>query len=203
MPAAMAACIPPNAPRETGLVVGIVDGDTIDVRIGDEVQRVRYIGIDTPEEQETWFQEATAYNQSLVLNKTVTLVKDTSDADSFSRLLRYVFVADIFVNQSLVEMGYAEASTYPPDTACVRVFEAAQRQAQTAKVGVWLATPVAFLAPVTGGDATTDCDPSYPGLCIPPAPPDLDCGDLAFKRFQVLPPDPHAFDRDLDGVGCE
>ena len=48
-----------------------------------------------------------------------------------------------------------------------------------------------------------DCDPAYPTACIPPAPPDLDCGDVAAQRFTVLPPDPHNFDGDLNGVGCE
>ena len=47
------------------------------------------------------------------------------------------------------------------------------------------------------------CDASYPGVCIPPAPPDLDCGDVSHRRFQVLPPDPHRFDGEGDGVGCE
>lgn len=49
----------------------------------------------------------------------------------------------------------------------------------------------------------TNCDPSYPTLCIPPNSPDLDCGDIGARRFQVLPPDPHRFDGDRDGVGCE
>jgi hypothetical protein len=49
-----------------------------------------------------------------------------------------------------------------------------------------------------------NCDPSYPGVCIPPAPPDLDCGDISHRRFTVLAPDPHGFDgRDNDGIGCE
>ena len=48
-----------------------------------------------------------------------------------------------------------------------------------------------------------NCDPSYPDVCIPPSPPDLDCGDITFRRFTVLPPDPHRFDGDNDGVGCE
>lgn len=52
--------------------------------------------------------------------------------------------------------------------------------------------------PVTG-----NCSSSYPTVCIPPAPPDLDCGQIAFRRFTVLPPDPHGFDGDNDGVGCE
>lgn len=47
------------------------------------------------------------------------------------------------------------------------------------------------------------CDASYPGVCIPPAPPDLDCGDVPHRRFEVRSPDPHGFDGDHDGVGCE
>lgn len=47
------------------------------------------------------------------------------------------------------------------------------------------------------------CSPSYPTVCIPPPPPDLDCKDISFRRFTVLPPDPHGFDGDHDGIGCE
>ena len=47
------------------------------------------------------------------------------------------------------------------------------------------------------------CEPSYPDVCIPPSPPDLDCGDVAYGGFTVYPPDPHRFDGDYDGVGCE
>ena len=48
-----------------------------------------------------------------------------------------------------------------------------------------------------------NCDASYPTVCIPPPPPDLDCGDVPYSNFTVLPPDPHGFDGDSDGVGCE
>src|SRR5690606_7154937 len=48
-----------------------------------------------------------------------------------------------------------------------------------------------------------NCDPSYPGVCIPPAPPDLDSREFPFRGFPVLQPDPHGFDRDQDGIGCE
>ena len=203
LPTTIAGCVPQNTSRETGLVVGIVDGDTIDVRINDHDVRVRYIGVNTPEQDQTFYSEATAYNQKLVGNKTVTLVKDTSETDQFNRLLRYVIVGDTFVNNELVAMGYAEASAYAPDTACVSAFETAQRKAQLVKLGVWLPTPEVYIPVITGGDATAICDPSYPGVCIPPGPPDLDCGDVQYRRFQVLSPDPHGFDRDGDGVGCE
>jgi hypothetical protein len=55
-------------------------------------------------------------------------------------------------------------------------------------------------------DATTEneeCDSSYPDTCIPSPPPNLNCGDISDKRFEVLSPDPHGFDRDGDGIGCE
>jgi hypothetical protein len=49
-----------------------------------------------------------------------------------------------------------------------------------------------------------ECDPSYPDLCIPPGVPDIDCDDIPeFTDFPVLPPDPHGFDGDNDGIGCE
>jgi hypothetical protein len=53
------------------------------------------------------------------------------------------------------------------------------------------------------GTLVSGCDPSYPTVCIPPPPPYLNCGDIAFTNFQVLPPDPHRFDGDHDGIGCD
>ena len=49
----------------------------------------------------------------------------------------------------------------------------------------------------------SDCDPSYPDVCIPPYPPDLDCGDISYRNFYVSRADPHGFDADNDGIGCE
>lgn len=57
--------------------------------------------------------------------------------------------------------------------------------------------------PVAEQPASGDCSPAYPDFCIPPAPPDLDCPDVGRKGFTVLPPDPHRFDADSDGIGCE
>ena len=49
----------------------------------------------------------------------------------------------------------------------------------------------------------TSCDASYLEVCIPSPPPDLDCGEIQYANFTVLPPDPHGFDDDKDGIGCE
>ncbi len=59
-------------------------------------------------------------------------------------------------------------------------------------------------SPLSTPTTATNCDPSYPDVCIPPAPPDLDCKDISENNFRVLPADPHRFDgRDNDGIGCE
>jgi len=100
---------------ECGIVTHIVDGDTIDVEIDGVEYRVRYIGINTPERDEVCYSEATAANAALVEGQTVRLEMDTSETDPFGRLLRYVYVGDVFVNRRLVADGYAEAALYPPD----------------------------------------------------------------------------------------
>jgi hypothetical protein len=69
------------------------------------------------------------------------------------------------------------------------------------------AAPVATATPAPTPRPTatrgSSCDPSYPTVCIPPPPPDLDCGEITYRSFKVLQPDPHRFDGDKDGVGCE
>ena len=54
-----------------------------------------------------------------------------------------------------------------------------------------------------GEEAEDQCDPAYPDVCIPSPPPDLDCVDIGFRNFKVLPPDPHRFDGNKDGLGCQ
>lgn len=61
-------------------------------------------------------------------------------------------------------------------------------------------TPTTTLTPTRASEV---CAPEYPTVCIPPPPPDLDCGDISYRRFLVLPPDRHRFDTDHDGIGCE
>ena len=71
---------------------------------------------------------------------------------------------------------------------------------------VTLAVAMSVILTVCGGASQEErfsCDPSYPDFCISRPPPDLDCGDISGKNFKVLAPDPHRFDRDKDGVGCE
>lgn len=128
---------------ETYLVTRVIDGDTIDVLIDGVETRVRYIGIDTPETVhpnksiECFGEEASDKNKELVLDKKVRLVKDTSDKDKYGRLLRYVYVEDIFVNKFLVERGFANSVTYPPDVALSAELREAEENARQNKYGLW------------------------------------------------------------------
>lgn len=117
-------------------VVGVIDGDTIDVRLGAS-KRVRYIGIDTPERVDCYYRESTAKNTEIVAGKKVRLEKDVSETDRFGRLLRYVYVGDLFVNAELVRSGYAAASTVPPDVRYANLFVRFARDAREAKRGLW------------------------------------------------------------------
>jgi hypothetical protein len=66
-----------------------------------------------------------------------------------------------------------------------------------------IAPPTPSLTPTATPTHSANCDPSYPTVCIPPPPPDLNCSDIPYRNFVVLPPDPHHFDADHDGIGCE
>ena len=67
----------------------------------------------------------------------------------------------------------------------------------------WNWTAAQSAAPAAAAAPVTDCDPSYPDLCLPIDGPDIDCGDVSERRFTVLAPDRHGFDADHNGVGCE
>jgi micrococcal nuclease len=126
-------------------VVRVVDGDTIRVRIDGVEERVRYIGIDTPELShptrgvEPFGPEASAYNEQLVRRRQVCLERDVSDRDRYGRLLRYAWLEDgRMVNEVLVEAGMARVATFPPDVKYIdeRLLPA-QRSAAAAGRGIW------------------------------------------------------------------
>jgi micrococcal nuclease len=225
----------------TAEVVSVTDGDTIRVLMPDgKNEPVRLIGIDAPEDGSILDQEATAYLEDLVLGEEVRMVVDVSGRDRFGRLLRYIYVGDLFVNEEMVRVGLAIAKRYEPDTAMASVLEAAQGAAEQAALGLFSPTATTTITTITTTTITTtttappttttraptttttqppattttavatttttppaNCHSSYPDFCIPPPPPDLNCGDIGAKNFTVLPPDPHGFDGDKDGVGCE
>lgn len=128
---------------DTVAVVRVVDGDTIRVSLEGKEVPVRYIGIDTPESVdprrpvERMGKEASERNRALVEGKRVRLEKDVSETDRFGRLLRYVWVEERMVNAVLVEEGYAEAVSFPPDVKYQELFSRLEREARDAQRGLW------------------------------------------------------------------
>jgi len=129
------AANPQQANAQVAAVTRVIDGDTIEVSMDGQTYRVRYIGIDTPETGEPCGAEATAANTGFVAGQTVEMVKDVSETDRYGRLLRYVYVGDLFVNAVLVDQGFAEAVEYPPDTAYAALFEQLESEARAASLG--------------------------------------------------------------------
>ena len=127
---------------------------------------------------------------------------------SFGRLLAYVHIEGQDFGAALLELGLARVYTEGTASREAEYLEM-ENQARAEGVGLWgecnggLAPPIVPPGATTGAAQPSDCDPSYPSVCIPSPPPDLNCGDIQHRRFTVLPPDPHRFDGDKDGVGCE
>lgn len=129
--------LPRDPAGETALVLSVTDGDTIDVLVDGVVETVRLIGINANESGECYSDEATAALVGLVDQHEIHMVRDHNDRDIYGRLLRYLFVDDLFVNEELVAMGAAIARRYPPDTARTATLEAAQAKAQAQRLGMW------------------------------------------------------------------
>ena len=126
-----------TSPPETARVIRVIDGDTITIEGG---YSVRYIGIDTPEvypQVEAFGIEAWQANRKLVEGKEVRLERDVTEADRYGRLLRYVYVDNIFVNAELVRLGLAHSKAYPPDTRYQDFLEEMEAEAREAGRGMW------------------------------------------------------------------
>jgi endonuclease YncB( thermonuclease family) len=309
-------------------VVSITDGDTIEVEHDDgSLSEVRLIGIDSPEQGECFSDVSARVLTTLAgPGARIGMTADVSETDRFGRLLRYLWLGAMSVNEESVRRGAAISRRYPPDTALAERFDAAQTAAKQQELGLWapdacgpaspgrlsiasivfdppgddslvlneewvqirndgpklvdltgwgikdesasnryrfpesftlgpgeLATvhsgcgddsgtdlfwcsagaaiwnndgDTVFLLDPSGNIHTSkpyagttasatvtsvqrfaggggDCDPSYPDVCIPPYPPDLDCGDVPYTDIRVIGSDPHGFDGNHDGVGCE
>jgi len=168
-PTAIGTRVP--SPRTDGAahVLRVVDGDTIEVEIDGAPYRVRYIGVDTPEQGMPFYDEATQANADLVTGRDVLLEKDVSETDQYGRLLRYVYIGDMMVNEELLRSGIAQVATFPPDVRHIDRFLAVQQEAQAAGVGLWAAATPAPL-------------PSEPtATLVPPAPPSGEGGQVVIN----------------------
>jgi len=144
--AVVAACATPVAePVAVVVVTRVVDGDTIDVDIaGSGRERVRLIGIDTPEsvipgETPECFGPQAAQRLAALLppGTPVRLERDVEARDPYGRLLAYVYLADRMVNMTLADEGFADAMSIPPNTAWRDEFAARVGDARQRGAGMW------------------------------------------------------------------
>lgn len=176
----------PPCPRPAGLciervVTRVLDGDTLDVEGG---LRIRLVLVDAPELHEPGGTAARDFLTDRCLGALALIDEDDFQIgdDPYGRVLAVVRCRGANANAALIASALAD--TYY--AFCSRSEFGSE---------AW-----------TGCDAVpppADCDPAYPGVCIPSPPPDLDCADIPHRNFRVLPPDPHRFDGDGDGIGCE
>lgn len=208
-----------------GIVTEIVDGDTIKV----DGNSIRFALVNTPEYGETGYLEARKFIEQVCPVGSVALVDedDYQTEGSYGRMLALVwcqksqYSSTINLNEQILGTGLAEiltsfcsqsefgSHTWAQMYGC----GAAQQKYEAPKYTPPKSepkyeepkyTPPKSEPPESTPETTQErCDPSYPTVCIPPPPPDLDCGEISFRNFKVLQPDPHRFDGDKDGIGCE
>ena len=177
----------------TEYVTRIVDGDTI--YTGN--YKIRLSLTNTPEINQLGYSQAAQFTEKLCPVGSSILVDqdDLQQVDDYGRVLAKVYCGDRILNSELLYNGYADIKTQYCSTSEFSGEAWAQEYGCGPKE----------IQPPTPSPQTNEnnCDPSYPDNCIPSSPPDLDCGDIPFTNFKVLQPDPHRFDGDKDGIGCE
>jgi micrococcal nuclease len=152
-------------------VVGVVDGDTIKVKVAGVTERIRVIGIDTPElaSRDCYAQEASSRMQSLVQSKSVALVADPTqaDRDRYGRLLRHVRLADgRSVAQILIAGGFGAEYTYDRPYAGQADYRQAEEAARAAHRGIWSSACTGGARAGSGtGSGTSAAPPVAPQGC--------------------------------------
>lgn len=151
----------PSADAGQGVVVRVIDGDTVDVDLDGQRERVRLIGVDTPESVaperpvQCYGVEASDHTRSLLpVGTVVRLERDEVGRDQYDRLLAYVYRVDddLLVNLDLIEGGFADAVTYGDNEALYDTFVAAESTARADGAGLWSACggPDVDIAPPPG-----------------------------------------------------
>lgn len=142
----LSACSNQSSPSGDGVIVSVADGDTVEVRINGQREKIRLIGVDTPETVHPtkpvgcYGPEASAFTKQLLTPGTkVRLVRDAEARDYYNRLLAYVYRSsdNYFVNLELVRLGYGVPLNIEPNSAHRQEFVDAAFNAQQAQRGLW------------------------------------------------------------------
>jgi endonuclease YncB( thermonuclease family) len=180
LPTSITECLPTDTITERGLVVNVVDGDTIEVNVDGLEYRVAYLGIEAPGLDEFGGFEAFTMNLDLVSGKTVTLIKEPGNTDDYNQLLRYVIVDELFVNYELLVRGFAAVTSFQSDYNCVQSFMTAQWIAMQECSGLWGIKPT----PVAQEQLTEQPDLTVPYEIVAFSSP-VKVGSIASLSIQV------------------
>ena len=191
----------------TSKVTKIIDGDTIQIA----KYKIRLSLTNTPEKNQNGFSQATAFTTKLCpVGSYITVDQDdTQKFDEYKRLLGKVYCGSKVLNEELLYNGHANILTqYCKKSEFAKEYWAIKYGCSSKSTSTSnTPTPVQPVpvqpTPIQPTPKQNKCDPSYPTVCIPPYLPDLDCSDIPYTNFMVLQPDPHRFDADKDGIGCE
>lgn len=206
----------------TATITRVVDGDTIEISPSVEgLWTVRLIGVDTPETYggaQPYGQEASDFTRQNLEGREVALELDVEKVDPYGRLLAYVYLPDgEMFNETLLQEGYAQVATFPPNVKYVDRFLEAQREARAANRGLWGLSASELCQQtdrgngIGGGCSGSEAEPQ-PGYQSPSAgyseDSNLDCANFetheeAQRVLEQDPSDPHYLDGDGDGVACE
>lgn len=125
-------------------VIRVVDGDTIVISYLGKEEKVRLIGVDTPESVHSdaskntpYGKIASDYTKEQLTGKTIQLEFDVQERDKYGRLLAYVYIDGKMYNKTLLEKGHAKVATFPPNVKYVEEFQKLERKAQEEQVGMW------------------------------------------------------------------
>jgi micrococcal nuclease len=133
--------------RVTAVVTSDVDGDTIHVRVDGREEKVRFIGVNSPEvswygrEGECYGPAAAVYTRHRLVGRRIGLVFDVRLRDVYGRLLAYVYVGSELFNLTLVRLGYATNDPVSPDTRMADLFATSEAAARARGAGRWSACP--------------------------------------------------------------
>lgn len=140
------AAPPPAGSVGSATVVRVIDGDTVELSIGEVTERARLLGIDAPEsvspkvpDQCFGAEASQALHDLLPPGSEVRIERDAESRDRYGRLLLYLYRVDdgLFVNQWMLESGLADAMAFEPNTTFAVPFEAVRSQAEAAGTGLW------------------------------------------------------------------
>jgi len=126
-------------------VISVTDGDTFKINYNGEEKKVRLIGVDTPEsvspnkeKNNNYGKEASNYTKKRLEGQYVSIEFDIQETDKYGRFLAYIYLEDgTMYNKELLEKGYAQVATYPPNVKYVEEFEKIQKNARENNIGFW------------------------------------------------------------------